>query len=158
MMRYTLIDGRHGLSFVASHDSLKLLVAVCSQDPPTLDAYFDALGQFDEDMREYVTSGLAVFDEHNVAPNFDRIHRALAEAGAKRPTPVFRIVDEATRAASLEPFKWGLILFNVPKKRIIQIQNTYMEIRREGRVLTHSGGGSRRARSYRLPSTWQIVP
>lgn len=158
MMRYTLIDGRHGVSFVASHDSLKLLVAACAQDPPTLDAYLDALGQFDADTREYVTSGLAVFDEHNVAPNFDHIHRALAEAGTKRPTPVFRIVDDLTRAASLEPFKWGLILFNVPKKRIIQIQNTYMEIRREGRVLAHGAGGARRARSYRLPPTWRIVP
>jgi len=50
------------------------------------------------------------------------------------------------------------VLFNIPNKRIIQIQNTYMEIRREGRVATGGPAGPARARAYRLPGTWRIVP
>jgi len=158
MMRYTLIGERRGISFVASRDTLPILVAACAHDPLTVDQFLDVVGQYNPAVQEYVTSGLAVFDEHNVPENLEHIRRALSEAGEKGPTPVFRIVDDVTRAASLESFKWGLILFNVPMKRIIQLQNTYQQIRREGRVMAVGTGGAWRARSYRLPPSWRIVP
>lgn len=158
MMRFTLIDGQRGVSFVAPHESLPLLVAACSHDPITLEQYLEMVSQYDPRVTDYVTSGLAVFDEHNLPGHLDQIHRAFTEAGKKRPTPVFRILDETTRAASLEPYKWGLVLFNVPGKRIVQIQNTYSEIRREGRIQLEGANGPRRTQRYRLPVTWRIVP
>ncbi len=158
MMRYTVIEGRNGICFVAPQEALPQLVAACSHDPLTIEQFFLAVAQYAPTLRDHITAGLAVFDEHNLPGHVDHIHQALKAAGLKHPTPPFRILDEVTRQASLEPFKWGLVLFNVPSKRIVQIQNTYMPIRREGRVVVEGTTDRRRARTYRLPAYWRIVP
>ena len=91
-------------------------------------------------------SPLAVFDEHNAYGNFTAIHSALDHL---RPheLPPFRVVDDRTRQASLQPVKAGAIIFNLPKRRIVQIQNTFSDVQRMGvqaRRLQRAG--------------WQILP
>ena len=71
----------------------------------------------------------AAFDEHNVAGNYQAIHAAIKHL-PPHELPVFRVVDDVTRQASLQGVKAGVIIFNLPSRRIVQIQNTYSEIRR----------------------------
>lgn len=158
MMRFTIVEAERGISFVAPPTALAVLVAGCARDPQSIDALLAMAGREEPELVTYIRSGLAVFDEHNAYGHFAQIHAALAVT-PREPQPVFRVVDEYTRAASLQPFHWGLVVFNVAKKRIIQVQNTYAEVRREGHVPTfpeESADG--RQRVYRLPPQWRIVP
>jgi hypothetical protein len=158
MMRFTLVERDRGVSFVAPPTALAVLVAGCARDPVSIAALLDTIGGEDADLSDYIRSGLAVFDEHNTQGHYEHIHAALARR-TREPQPVFRIVDEVTRAASLQPYRWGLVLFNVPRKRIIQVENTYAEVRREGMVPTFpEESATGRQRVYRLPAQWQIVP
>ncbi|MCL4509174.1 MAG: hypothetical protein M1296_06590 [Chloroflexi bacterium] len=157
-MRYTLIGGDGTVSFAASPTLLAELVAACAHDPRTVPDLLGLVESHAQRTVEYVRSGLAVFDEHNAYGEFEHIHAALRNPAGKQE-PVFRVVDEVTRAASLEPVRWGLVVFNLRQRRIIQIQNTYAEVHRHGYVPTfpdeHS---SKPQRVYHLPDSWQIVP
>jgi hypothetical protein len=158
MMRFTLIEGNRGLSFVAPPHSLEFLVAACSHDPTSIAVLLEETERYTPFLREYVTSGAAVFDEHNTTESLDQIHQELKHADHTRPAPVFRILDDFTRASSLQPFGWGVVLFNIPHKRIVQIQNSYMDVQRNGKVLTESAAGRLAPRVYQLPPYWRIVP
>jgi hypothetical protein len=103
-------------------------------------------------------NGLAVFDEHNTAENFHNILAAL-DTCAPADLPVMRVLDPRTRQASLSPVKAGVVVFNLKDKRIVQIHNTYAEIRRRGQVRIVEGGRpTNRVRRYELPADWSLVP
>ena len=158
VMRFTVIDRRGGVSFVAPCTSLPALVSGCSRDPETLGQLLDAAQQVDSFLRDYVLSGLAVFDEHNGGSNYDAIHSALRYMPPDEQ-PVFRVVDEVTREASLRPVKAGAVLFNLRSKRIVQIQNTFAEIQRRGRFRWYDKNRlSYRTLPYKLPPQWSLVP
>jgi hypothetical protein len=113
---------------------------------------------YDRRVREYVLSSLAVFDEHNTRENPSAIHAILRETRAAR-TPPFRIMDELTRDASLQPVRAGLVIFNLVARRIVQVQNSYREVVRVGAVQIHDGvRWTRLARRYSIPDSWSIVP
>ncbi len=159
-MRYTIIDAGGSVSFIGPCQGLKPLVAACATSASTAEALLTAAGEYDNDLRERVLAGLHVFDEHNVPGDYSAIHAALAVPGdGERPGPILRVVDEATRHASLTPHGAGLILFNLPQQRIVQVQNTYGpsersdrgRVRRNGRATGHTF-------SYRLPPGWAILP
>ncbi len=160
-MRYTVIDDRGSVSFVGPCQGLKALVAACAGAAPrTTEALLAAAGEFDTELRDSVLNGLRIFDEHNLPGNYTGIHTALAGTpAAPAEPPVFRVVDEITREASLGPVKSGLVLFNLKQKRIVQVQNTYAEVQREdrGRV-RRNGRVTGRFYEYRLPPDWQIIP
>jgi hypothetical protein len=158
MMRFTVVEAAQAISFVAPPTALAILVSCCARDPKTIEALLTSVEREDGRLVAHVRSGLAVFDEHNAYGNFQHVHNAL-RADPRLFQPVFRVVDEVTRAASLQPYQWGVVVFNVARKRIIQVQNTYAEVRREGHVPTfpeESADG--RQRVYRLPAQWRIVP
>ena len=158
LLRMTIIDVRGGISFVADAEALPALVAACSRNPSTAD---EMLGHTDANyggLRDRVLNGLAIFDERNVNGNVEAIHQALAFC-APHELPPFRVVDEATREASLRPVKVGAVLFNLRQKRIVQIQNSYREITRTGRAPIFDGEShTGRMFTYRLPRDWVIVP
>ena len=155
-MRFTVIDGRGGVSFVAGPASLATMVAACAQNPATFLAWLRLVGQLEPQLEDYVSSGLAVFDEHNLPGHYETIRSALRFL---RPheLPPFRVVDAATREASLRQVKAGIVIFNLPARRIVQVQNTYQEIKRKGRVVV-GAGTSRKVVRYELPVSWTIVP
>lgn len=128
VMRYTIIDGKGTVSFVADCDVLPALVSACADDARTLESLLEAAARRRADLREYVSCGLAVFDEHNSPGHLDAIHGAIRHLPAHE-LPVFRVVDDVTRQASLQGVKAGVIIFNLRSRRIIQIQNSYAEIR-----------------------------
>ena len=163
-MRFTVIDPQGTTSFVAPCTALKALVAACASSPPPehIDDLLAATTKYDTDLREYVLNSLALFDEHNANGKHDQIHFAIQYADEQRThhqIPAFRVVDEVTREASLQPVKAGLVLFNLKDRRIIQLQNTYADVRREDRGRVHAGGEpTGQLYSYRLPVDWQILP
>jgi hypothetical protein len=72
---------------------------------------------------------------------------------------VFRVLDSRTREASLTPVHAGVVVFNLRAKRIVQIQNSYAEIRRRGRSrAARPASPERRLIRYELPNYWALVP
>ena len=162
VMRFTVIDPNGTVSFVAPCNALKALVAACSKGPTDLESLLAASSRYDTDLQSQVLDGLAVFDEHNAEGSYEQIHSAIDYAEEQRThhnIPAFRVVDETTRKASLEPVKAGLVLFNLKERRIVQVHNTYDNVRRQDRGRIHRGGTpTRQLYHYSLPSDWQIVP
>jgi hypothetical protein len=158
VMRFTIIDIASRISFVAPCPVLDALVAGCAQQPTTLVELLDAATPFAPDLKDRVLSGLAVFDEHNSPHNLERIHSALCFCEPEQ-VPVFRILDGTTRDASTTPERAGVVLFNLREKRIVQLQNTYCEIKRKGRIReARSPATQGRVRRYELPPDWSLVP
>lgn len=158
VMRFTVVDSQGTVSFVAHTSAAVALTAACAQDPATLADLLTASRKYDRSLYDIVTNGLAVFDEHNLPGDTRMITTQLAQL-APRDTPVFRVLDAQTREASLQPVRAGAILFNLVRKRIVQIANTDEVLARSGEVNYHNGKFlSRRVFEYELPPHWSIVP
>jgi hypothetical protein len=158
LVRCTVVDDQGAVSFVADGDALPALAAACAQNPPTLKALLDLTDGYYHDLRDRVLNGLALFDELNTPGHYERIHEAFQYC-APHEQPVFRVVDDVTREMSKQAVKAGVVLFNLRAKRIIQIQNSYREIRRTGRARVFDGHAlTDSIFSYRLPRDWAIVP
>lgn len=158
VIRCTIIDRGGAVSFVTHADALPALVAACAASPRTIEELLGLTEPYYRSLKEYVLSGLAVFDEHNVQGHYEAIHKALITL-PRHKQPVFRVVDELTREASLRPVKAGAVIFNLPAKRIIQIVNSYREIRRSGSGRVFDGTSHTNAvYRYRLPEEWALVP
>jgi hypothetical protein len=158
VLRCTIIDDSGAVSFLTHGDALPALVAACASNPGTIGELLERADPLYHNLSGYVYSGLAVFDEHNTPGHYAAIHKALTTL-PRHKQPVFRVVDDLTREASLRPVKAGAVIFNLKAKRIIQIVNSYREIRRTGRARvfdgrTHTG----EVFSYNLPEDWALVP
>jgi hypothetical protein len=157
-MRLTVIDPVGTASFVAHSSAALALTAACSSNPTTLDDLLVASQRYDRGLRAMVQRGLTIFDEHNLPNQLDAIHRQLSELPS-RDVPPFRVFDAVTLEASLRAVRAGVVLFNLPARRIVQIENTYEPLRRSGEVNFHNGKFlSIRLLPYELPPTWSIVP
>ena len=158
VMRYTVIDQRGTVSFVAPCHALLPLVAACAQDARTLQELLSMADEYASGLREKILCSLAFFDEQNTADNFESISTAL-DICPPHELPAFRVLDDRTREASLTPVHAGVVVFNLKAKRIVQIQNSYAEIARRGRARAlQPASPNRRLIVYELPSYWSIVP
>ena len=158
LMRCTIVEPAGAISFVVDGDALPALVAACASNPTSAEELLTRADPLYRDLRERVLNGLALFDERNTPGRAAAIHAAL-DVCAPHEQPVFRVVDERTREASLQPVKAGAVLFNLVAKRIVQLQNSYREINRSGRQRVFDGQRlTNRVFSYRLPTDWAIVP
>lgn len=162
VMRFTIIDENGTVSFVAPCNGLKALVAACGSKPAPTNTreLLAATAPYDDCLGENVLNGLARFDEYNSKAkhsNFDAAIGLFSGEDDKHKLPPFRVLDDATRELSLTPVKAGLVLFNLPQKRIIQVQNTYAEVQRADRGRIHRGGKpSQQLYHYQLPAEWII--
>lgn len=157
-MRYTVVDDGSTVSFIGPDRALNGIVAACASSPGTVRDLLDRAAPFTGDLRDRVLSGLAVFDEHASPDNPRWIHAAL-DYCRREDVPVFRVVDDRTREISLSPVWAGVVIFNLRSKRIVQIQNTYAEIQRKGRLKIMEGTPPRpRVAKYELPPEWTVVP
>jgi hypothetical protein len=146
VMRYTVVDPNGVTSFIGPCEALRPLLMGCVGGAATLEDLLRAAERSGAKLIEPVTSGLAVFDEHNAYGNYAAIHGAIEHL---RPyeIPPFRVVDDRTRQASLQPVKAGAIIFNLPKRRIVQLQNLFTDVARmvvQAKRLQRAG--------------WQILP
>ncbi len=158
IMRYTVIDNRGTVSFVAPCDDLMPLVAACARDPRSLEDLLTLADDYASGMKERVLCSLAVFDEQNTQENLDSFHKAL-EVCRPHELPTFRVLDDRTREASLTPVHAGAVIFNLRAKRIVQIQNSFAEIKRKDRArAAKPARPERRLIRYELPDYWSLVP
>lgn len=127
LLRFTVVDATGAVSFIHDSAVLSSVLEACARGVKTLDEFLVATARRSPRLREYVSCGLAVFDEHNVDGKYDAIHQAIAHFRSDE-WPVFRIVDDETREASLSPSGAGVIIFNLVERRIVQIQNSATEI------------------------------
>lgn len=157
-MRLTVIDPAGSVSFIGPAHGAKVLAAACSRRPEYLGELLAAAEPFDSEMVRYLLDGLANFDEHNAGGRYEAFRARLAGT-APPDLPPFRVVDDVTRAASLTPVGAGLILYNLPAQRIVQVQNSYSSIlRRDRGRIRAAGRPTRRLYRYELPADWRIVP
>lgn len=158
LLRLTVIDHAGGVSFVAHGEALPALFRSCATNPDSIDQLLERAEPYYAGLRERVTNGIAMFDERNGPGRYDAIHRALRQAQPDE-LPVFRVVDDVTREASLRPVKAGAIVINLIDRRIVTLQNGYMTLNRSGRGEVFDG--ERMTGStfvYRLPNTWALKP
>lgn len=158
MMRYTVIDPDGAISFVATVESLKPTIAACSHNPQSLDELLQALALYDDLLAAEVRCGLAVFDEHVTADAPEGAHRLLG--GEPAPPAVFRVVDDATGEASRKAVGGGLVIFNLRARRIVQVHNNLLRVRRRDRGRVRQGGKpvDGELYAYDLPAEWALVP
>jgi hypothetical protein len=158
VLRCTIIDQRGGVSFVAHGDALPALVAACAASPQTVEELLGAAEPYYRNLAEYVLNGLAIFDEHNSDGHYEPIHKVLTTL-PRHKKPVVGLVDDLTQDPSLRPLKAGAVLFNLRAKRIVQIVNSYREIRRSGHGRVFDGRShTSTVFRYRLPEEWALVP
>lgn len=157
-MRFNVIDPTGTVSFVGPCHALKVMTAACARNPSTLSDLLEYATPFDDQLKQFLLNGLAVFDEHNTPESSEAIEAALASTTPDTQPP-FRIINATTREASLLPVKAGLVIFNLPARRIIQVHNTYADVERQGRGRIRRGGSpTRKLYYYKLPDEWQLVP
>ena len=158
-MRFTVVDDDGVMSFVAPGHVLKMLTAACSRQPANHQALLGLAEEYDPRLAAGIMKGLSRFDaerDHDPAGAASHTYAAGGEAEGDSP---FRVVDEQTRRRSLEPARAGLVVFNLRAKRIVQIQNSYGDLRRKDRGrLRRDGRPVRALYSYELPAEWSIVP
>lgn len=158
VFRFNIVDADGTVSFVGPAHGLKVLAAACSKEPDTTSQLLDFARTYDPEWIEQVRLGLMVFDEHNV----DEValhYEPVVSAGDAPDHRAFRIIDAATRTRSMQPAQLGLVVVNIGKQRIIQIQNSYAELNRKGRGRIRSQGVPTRSLfHYELPEAWSIVP
>ncbi len=159
VMRYTVIDPRGTVSFVAPVESLKPLIAACSHRPASVGELLRAVRPYDDQVADEVTSGLAVFDEHVTADHPERLHELL-DTTPDHAAPVFRVLDERSRQEAMRAVRGGLILFNLKAQRIIQVHNNLVRVRRRDRGRVRASGIpiDGHLYSYELPEDWSLVP
>jgi hypothetical protein len=158
LMRYTVVDGRSTVSFIGPDRALHAFVAACATGADSIEELLDRIAPFFGELRDRVLSGLAVFDEHNSRGNTRWIHAALDYCTSEE-VPVFRVLDDRTREISLSPVWAGAVVFNLKSKRIVQIQNTFADIRRKGRLRVMEGAKpTNKIHRYELGPEWTVVP
>lgn len=158
LIRFTVADHHGTSSFLGPGHAIKMLVAACTVQPLTLGELLQRTRRYDDEFATSVMSGLSVFDEHNLAGNTAAIESVLVEKDSSE-WPPFRVLNDVTRRASMEPGRAGLIVFNLNARRIIQVQNSYAEIQRRDRGRIRANGRPTRVLyHYDLPADWMLVP
>jgi hypothetical protein len=158
LLRLTIVDPNGAISFVTHGEALPALMRSCATNPATAYDLLERAEPYYGGLLERVANGLVMFDERNTTENYEFIHYAL-EMAAPDETPVFRVVDDITREASLRPVKAGCVVINLTARRVITLQNGYMAITRNGRGEVFDGERMTGATFvYRLPQTWSLVP
>ena len=158
LMRFTVVDARGTVSFLAPPHALKALAAGCSRGATDTRELLTLLRDYDPDLSDGLVADFHRFDEHNTATTYEAFRRGVGEADPAA-WPPFRVFDERTRQASLQPVDRGLVLFNLVTRRIVQVQNQYRNLERRDRGRIRSEGRpTRQLYRYELPQEWRIVP
>lgn len=147
-LRFTIVDPDGAVSFVAPAYALKMVAAACSRGAERVDALLQGMGEFDPSLAADLRAGLERFDG-----------REATEDEPIDPASPFRVADEASRAVAQEPGPSGLIVVNLPEKRIVQVQNSYADLKRTDRGrMRRNGRPLPLLYRYDLPEEWRIVP
>jgi hypothetical protein len=157
-IRYTIIGPDGAVSFAAPGHVLKMLTAIVSAGQANPEQVLAELDRLDDTIGVKVRRELLIFDEHCVPGDTTGIDQWIS-ATSSTDRGAFRVLNEATRRASIEADQLGLVIFNLCERRIVQIQNRYGELLRQDRGrLRRNGKPLGRFYAYELPADWSIVP
>ena len=158
MMRFTVIDPGGTVSFSGPGHCLKALVAGCSHGADDVAALLERVRRYDEQFVEQVWNELARFDEH-VLPESPESIELWLDRSLPESLEAFRVFDQQLRNRSLTAGRLGVVLFNLPERRIVQIENSYGELLRKdrGRIRV-DGKPVNRYYHYTLPDNWTLLP
>ncbi len=156
IMRFTVVDDRETVSFIAPGRALKMCAAGCSRHAKDCRDLIHKIADYDALLARRLMNGLT--SDHEELPGVADDMRGPANVGAPEPQ-VFRVMTAEQRRKSTEPVDAGLVLFNLPAKRIVQVQNSYADLQRQDKGrLWRDGRPVRAFYSYELPADWTIVP
>lgn len=158
VFRFTIIDRDGSVSFLGPGHGPKVIAAACSEGAEDHRSVLRLAESYDPHWIAEIRAGLHVFDEHNVSMLTERFQHHLRSTPGDKVMP-FRVIDATTRHLSTQAARSGLILFNLNQKRIIQVQNSYDELRGQDRGRIRADGRPTSSFFfYRLPESWRILP
>ena len=156
-MRFTVVDHRETVSFVAPGHALKMLAAACSRHAKDYRDLILKIADYDAELARRLLSAPA--SDHESHTTSDASLAAPASEAVVQQPELFRVINAEQLRKSTEPVDAGLVLFNLPAKRIVQVQNSYSDLRRKDKGrLWRDGRPVRAFYSYELPPDWTIVP
>jgi hypothetical protein len=156
-IRYTIIDEQGTVSFTGPGHVLKVLAASCAKGAEDLSTLLRGAERYNAQFIQGVSVGLRIFEEHNVKSDAEQPDGSFD--GTPPSTAPFRVIDELTRQMSMQPYGAGLVLFNLKARRIVQVQNSYANLERQGRGRIRQGGEPiDQLFYYKLPNDWSLVP
>lgn len=158
VFRFTVIDPDGVISFLGPGHGPKVFAAACSNGAEDHRGLLRLAEGYDPRWIAEVRAGLHVFDEHNLRDSTANFQDHVRATPRDRVMP-FRVIDKMTRHLSTEAARSGLILFNLNQKRIIQVLNSYSELREQDRGRIRRDGHPTSAFFfYTLPASWRILP
>jgi hypothetical protein len=158
LLRITLIDNEGTISFGAAGHVAKMMAAACAHNPSSIEEVLMTLGSLDPESAMALRHGLARFDEFVVRDDASSIDEWLAQNDPVDGTP-FRLIDDRLREATLTPLPLGLIMVNLPDKRIVQIENRYGPLLRKDRGrMRREGEPVGQVYTYELSPDWSLLP
>jgi len=139
VLSITLVDDERTITFVAPGHLLKMAAAACSRDPRTIREFLAGLGNYDPDFAASLAADL--------------------DADGESRAVVLAVEDEESRTRSLEPADAGVVVVNLPARRIVQLRNDFGELQRADRGrMRRNGRPVQLFYHYELPEEWAIVP
>jgi hypothetical protein len=157
-VRITFIDLNGTVSFGAEGHVLKMLAHACSRNPVDFGEVLGILDKLDPETAISTRKGIAKFDEFVVADDPDSITEWLQSNDPIDGQPI-RLVDPRFREATLTPLELGIVLFNLPDRRVVQIENKYGALQRRDRGrLRREGRPVAQIYRYELSDDWSLLP
>jgi len=158
LLRFTVIDNEGTISFGGPGHLAKMMAAACAHSPASIDQVLATLATLDPSTTDSVRHGLARFDEFVVRDDATSIEEWIAQNDPLSGT-AFRLIDPRLREATLTPLPLGVIMVNLPDKRIVQIENRYGPILRKDRGrMRRDGEPISQVYTYELSSDWSLLP
>jgi hypothetical protein len=153
--RFNVIDDFGTVSFLGPRHGSKMIAAACGANHRTLASMLTYIRALDDVWAGEVEDGLRAFDERNSGAD-GVVPVAHPEGVWKEP---FRVVDPETRRQSMTISSLGLFVVNLKERRIVQVDNRSLELKKadRGRV-RRNGKPTRMLFRYRLSPEWDLVP
>ena len=135
-----------------------MIAAACAHDLETIDTVLETLTTLDPEEARRIRTGLSRFDEFVVRDRPASLRKWLETNDPVDGDPI-RLVDPRLRETTLTPLPLGIVVFNLPDKRIIQIENRYGTLLRKDRGrMRRDGRPVRQVYRYELPEDWSLLP
>ena len=142
-MRFTIIDDAGAVTFTAPPHVRKMLAAAASRGPVTADELLRLAEEYDPQFFGQLLASSSR-SENGAGP---------AKSG------LLAVDGDESRRQSMAPAPLGLLVFNLPARRIVQVQNSYGDLQRKDRGrLRRDGRPVRAYYRYAFPDDWSIVP
>ncbi len=153
--RFNVIDEYGTASFLGPRHGSKMIAAACGANHRTLESMLTYIRSLDDRWAGEVESGLREFDARHSESDED-VPVPHPDTGWRAP---FRVVDPETRRQSMTISSLGLFVVNLKERRIVQVDNRSLELKKadRGRV-RRNGKPTRMLFRYRLSPEWDLVP